>query len=344
MFVDPLPILSKGEVKSAIPYTMLKPISKAKYPAITKEEEAISLPLQTMCGAIFDAILVHMMNTVSSPEIWQPLKHTMVEALNRKKVPNTIKILKTTYGDTDIITLQEVSASFIEIAKKELGMKYFVVAPAEIDSVRDQNSVILLKKATFPNGPTTEVTKLVQEAFPTSKKIPVAVGDILSVTASDVDGIRYLISSFHGDTNGLATIPVLTAIQKAMSSNKDLSEHHFLFGLDANTYEKGVAGKKQDVLEFGKEYADFGLTSCWGDIPDPTNYTTYNARTYLQPQLNKACKSSEKEKYGDINPKDFILFSKDDFEVSSTWKVSTFTHVVIFISLFLFSSLLYFQI
>lgn len=323
MFTNPLPIQTKNGVESMIPYTMLKPISKAKYPAITDEEEAISIPLQTMCGAIFDAILVHMMNTVSKPDEWQPLKHTMVEALNRKKVPNTIGILQNAYGNQDVITLQEVSASFIEIARRELGEKYHVVAPAEIDAVRDQNSIILLNKHSFPNGPTAEVTGNVNAAFPEGVKVPVAIGDILAITATDMSGVRYLIASFHGDTNGLATIPVLTAIKKAMAADKDLNEHHLIFGLDANTYEKGAPGKKQDVTEFGQEYLKYDLTSCWGDMPDPSNYTTYNARTYLQPQLNKACKSTDKRQGGDINPKDFILFNKKDFSVARTWKDNT---------------------
>jgi hypothetical protein len=46
-------------------------------------------------------------------------------------------------------------------------------------------------------------------------------------------------------------------------------------------------------------------------------------RTYLQPQLNKACKQSEKRLNGDVNPKDFILFPKDTFRVVSTWKDNT---------------------
>jgi hypothetical protein len=65
------------------------------------------------------------------------------------------------------------------------------------------------------------------------------------------------------------------------------------------------------------------LTSAWGDVPNPKNYTTYNARTYLQPQLNKACKSNEKRSNGDVNPKDFILFAKRDFKVIQTWKDNT---------------------
>ena len=85
MFHDKLKIKGKKGVESRIPYEMLQQIKKAKYPDITEQEEKDSLPLQTMCGAIFDAILVHMMNTVTSPDIWQGLKRTMVENLNKKK-------------------------------------------------------------------------------------------------------------------------------------------------------------------------------------------------------------------------------------------------------------------
>jgi len=84
MFNDPLSIFSKEGNLSLVPYQMLKPIKKAKYPAITEVEEQVSLPLQTMCGAIFDAILVHMMNTVSTPDTWQPLKRTIVDSLNKQ--------------------------------------------------------------------------------------------------------------------------------------------------------------------------------------------------------------------------------------------------------------------
>ena len=38
---------------------------------------------------------------------------------------------------------------------------------------------------------------------------------------------------------------------------------------------------------------------CWGDAPDPTKHTTYNARTFLQPQLQKAARSTEKASKGD---------------------------------------------
>jgi len=44
--------------------------------------------------------------------------------------------------------------------------------------------------------------------------------------------------------------------------------------------------------------------------------TTYNARTYLQPQLNKAVRYAERatSSLADNNPKDFLLYSEGAFE------------------------------
>uniref|UniRef100_A0A7S2MCS3 Endonuclease/exonuclease/phosphatase domain-containing protein n=1 Tax=Helicotheca tamesis TaxID=374047 RepID=A0A7S2MCS3_9STRA len=324
MFKDTLKIpISETETQKSIPYEMLQPISKAKYPDITEDEEVRSLPLQTLCGAIFDCILVHMMNTLEDPSVWQGLKKTMVENLNKQKIPHTVEILQRSYQSSDIIALQEVSSSFVLTAQQHFENHFHVVPPNEIDATRDQNSILLLSKARFPDGPTSEITQLVHESFPPDVKVPVATGDILCITATDFYGDNYVIASFHGDTNGLATIPVVNAILQTMSSKPDLADHKLIFGLDANTYEHGEAGKKQDVLEFADYYVTQGLTSCWGDKPNPRNYTTFNARTYLQPQLNKACKSTEKREKGDVNPKDFILFAKDQFDVLQTLKDNT---------------------
>jgi len=303
---------------------MLQKIDRAKYPDITADEEELSLPLQTMCGAIFDAILVHMMNSVSSPDIWQPLKKTMVENLNKQKVPHTLKILSDIYSDSDIITLQEVSSSLIDQVKDgQLGKEYWITYPFDMDPVKDQNSVIMLKKTTFPSGAKKEITKNVRDSFPSGVKIPVSGGDINAITADDVDGMSYVIVSFHGDTNGLATIPVNDAIVKTMKDDPALAKHNLIFGLDANTYENAIPKKQQDVMEWGKSYTGHGLTSCWGDVPRKDNYSTYNSRTFLQPQLNKACKSTEKREKGDVNPKDFILFEQGKFKVVKTWKDNT---------------------
>ncbi|GKY94947.1 hypothetical protein MPSEU_000459400 [Mayamaea pseudoterrestris] len=323
MFDKPLEIEGKSGKEKLIPYQMLQPISKAKYPDIEEQEEKDSLPLQTLCGAIFDAILVHMMNTVSKPNVWQPLKQTMVENLNKKKVPHTLEILEKQYMDSDIIALQEVSQSFIEQARRTvIGKRFHVLAPADLDSTRDQNSVVCLNKQTFPVGMMQEITPSVAAAFPQGVKVPVAPGDIFALETKHADGSSYIVASFHGDTNGLATKPVVEAILQAMKNN-GMNDHKLIFGMDANTYEHATPGKQQDVLEFGESYVSLGLTSCWGDKPQPSNYTTYNARTFLQPQLNKACRQEEKREKGDVNPKDFILFKKNDFTVVETLKDNT---------------------
>lgn len=265
-----------------------------------------------------------MMNTVSKPDVWQPLKKKIVESLNKQKVPKTLEILEQEYAQADIINLQEVSTALINLAKASgLGKRYHIIAPSDMDATRDQNSIIMLKKDVFPNGASyNEITSDVVSNFPEGVKVPVANGDILAITTEDKDNERYVLASFHGDTNGLATIPVLDAIKKTMRLTKGMGSKKLIFGLDANTYEKG-SEKKQDVTKFGEAYRQYHLTSAWGDIPNPSNYTTYNARTYLQPQLNKACKSSEKRECGDVNPKDFILFPKEDFTLLSTVKDNT---------------------
>ena len=77
------------------------------------------------------------------------------------------------------------------------------------------------------------------------------------------------------------------------------------------------------MADFAAAFRAAGYSSCWGDFPDPNSPTTFNARTYLQPQLQKAAKSDEKVSKGDKNPKDFILFPKAGFEVLQARKDNT---------------------
>ena len=151
------------------------------------------------------------------------------------------------------------------------------------------------------------------------KSVPVAAGDLLLMAAEDVIGRKYLLASFHGDTNGLASLPVLAAVH---AFAKTMPDHALLFGLDANTHTIGTSSK-QGVLPFAEAFRADGYSSCWGDSPDPTSATTFNARTYLQPQLQKAAKSDEKVAKGDKNPKDFILFTKSAFELKAAAKDNT---------------------
>jgi hypothetical protein len=286
---------------------MLQPIVKAKYPAITETEESVSIPLQTLVMGIFDAILVHMVNKVE-PE-WASIRTSICEALNLRKNEHTLDIINTEYGDQDVFFMQEVGTGFISTLKNDerIGASYTVVEPAKLGK-RDQNSIILLRKSLFNTDTLVEHTTELN--FGEGVKAPVSSGDVLVITVDDRIGNKLMFASFHGDTNGLATIPVVTAVHNLAQSMTP--RPMLIFGLDANTYQHSKPGKTQDVLDFAKTYRSMGLTSCWGDTPDPGTYTTFNGRTYLQPQLNKAAKKEEVRVKGDVNPKDFILFYKGD--------------------------------
>ena len=92
--------------------------------------------------------------------------------------------------------------------------------------------------------------------------------------------------------------------------------------MQPHRYAKGSASK-QGVLEWAQDFVSKGYSSCWGDHPDPANHTTFNARTFLQAQLQKAARANEKVSKGDKNPKDFILFPASAFSVQATTKDNT---------------------
>jgi hypothetical protein len=331
------PPLALASGKTARPAELLGPISRAKYPALTEAEAAISRPLSVFALAAFDAILVHMLDHTSDGRHrarWQPLRAQMCDALNSKKNARIVEILAgPLYRDADVIFLQEVAAAFVETLRShsQLGGAFDVRLSASADGKREQNSAILLRKARFELPSAIERTSAFDVILAgAGADVPVAPGDVLALSINECPTFakaagrpaeRFLLGSFHGDTNGLATVPVVRAMQRLAASVGDLS---LLFGLDANTYARGGA-HTQDVLKFADEYARLGLSSCWGDRPDPANHTTFNARTYLQPQLNKAVKLSDLDKdgVGDKNPKDFILFHKGRHEVVRTAKDNT---------------------
>ena len=294
-------------------------IKRSKYPAITEEEEKISIPLQTLCLALFDAVLVHMINSVSSIETWHPIKIQIANALNMHKNENTIRVLEQTYSDYDLICLQEVSNMFLSELhdSKTLSSNFDLVLPPKLNR-RDQNSVLMLQKSRFSENRifdlTEEVMKEILSIVGDHGKSPVGDGDIVAAQVSSL-----MVASFHGDTNGLASIPVVRAVQRVASKRK----LRLVFGLDANTHRQ-ESKKKQGVTSFRDMYRDLNIDSCWGKmkiIPD----STFNGRTFLQAQLNKSVRSEDMKKarrntsytgsdWLDRNPKDFILFTSEHFK------------------------------
>jgi len=228
-------------------WQLFSKIKRSKYPAITEDEEKISIPLQTLCLALFDAVLVHMINSVSSVEIWHPIKIQIANALNMHKNENTIHVLEHSYKDLDLICLQEVSNMFLSELRgsKTLSERFDLVLPPKLNR-RDQNSVLLLRRSRFCEkycDLTNDVMKEILNAAE-DKKSPVGDGDIVAVQVSS-----YMIASFHGDTNGLASIPVVQAVHRVALKRR----LRLVFGLDANTH-RVVSKRKQDVDSFRDMY------------------------------------------------------------------------------------------
>ena len=136
--------------------------------------------------------------------------------------------------------------------------------------------VILLSKSFFVEDTIREHTHAVVDSF--HKSVPMANGDLYVLSVDDFLGRQYLLASFHGDTDGLATMPVFAAVHELAVSMPD---HRLVFGLDANTYEVGLPGQLK-MSQFASDFVSKGYSSCWGDTPDPGSHTTFNARTFLQ--------------------------------------------------------------
>ena len=318
-FLAPLTLPVKGgSTQAKLPCQLLSKIPRSKYPALSEEEEAMSLRLQTLCLAIFDAVLVHMLNVVSPSGEWLQLKRGILDALLHKKEARTVGILQAPpFMDSDVIFLQEVRTTNGLAAA--LANDYACVTPNP-PSKADQNSVILLRKSRFgPSVAAEDVTAAARALWP-KDGAKISDGDLLVIKAPDAHGNKFLLASFHGDTDGLGTSPTVAAVCALAAT---LPDYTVVFGLDANTYQKPKAGKQAGVATFLEEVANHGYAASCGSSTEVR--TTFCARTYLQPQLQKACKANEKKSKGDYNSKDYILFSSSSMAVSNYGAANTVT-------------------
>ena len=313
----------KGKSEPKPVWSMLTGIKKDKYPAITEEEEAVSIPLQLLCGAIFDATLVHMLNSVS-PGKWFPLKQSICESLVLRKTELQMGLLQTQYVGMDVIFLQEVAGVFVDKCETQpaIASVFHMMTPEQLDGKRDQNSVLLLSKQRWDVSEAVELTDAIVEQLDGSNKKSVAAGDLFALSCKEIiTGDIYLLVSFHGDTNGQASIPLLQAVHTVASSQS----LKLVVGIDANTYQPGTK-KLLPVQEFAAFCDEAGLSICWGSRPEElaaAGCTTYNARTYLQPQLNKAVGRAEVAGGEHRHLKDYLLCYASQGKFSNTLKDNT---------------------
>ena len=67
-----------------------------------------------------------------------------------------------------------------------------------------------------------------------------APDDVLVLSATDaLTKQTYVLASFHGDTDGLATVPVVKTMAQLLAKQPAGTRH--VFGMDANTYAVGSA-------------------------------------------------------------------------------------------------------
>ena len=167
-------------------------------------------------------------------------------------------------------------------------------------------SLVCLSTAAFDPATVIDVTEDAMAAVGDN----VAAGDLLVLRVTHRDGTPYLIASFHGDTDGLATLSTLRAVDGVAAKVDEQGRRAVvLFGLDANVYF--TPGSKQQGLKgFVDEFGKLGYASSWGEDHSTVGYTSFCARTFLQPQLQKAVRITERKTRGDVNLKDFILFPR----------------------------------
>eukprot|EP00756_Hemistasia_phaeocysticola_P004452 Hpha_TRINITY_DN12823_c0_g2::TRINITY_DN12823_c0_g2_i1::g.24250::m.24250 len=300
------------------------PLSHKKYPAVTPDEEKVSVPLQILCLAVFDAVTVYMMNQVD-PEKWEAKRAALAFSFGMTgKIERTLQVLARSYSDRDIVFLQETSVSFARAAG-EGGMQetHLVVPLDKPDTRRPQNSLILLSRKTFPDPQSQDVT----EAVLSGADAGLGQGDLLCSVVNSATGAKLLLASLHPDTNGLRTLPAVSAVAGYAVKHGLIP----VLGIDANAHWAGNPGEKLGVAEFDEALPKLGLTSTWSQEGRPAGgrLTTFNARTCLQSQTNKAVRSKDVEaaaewarraegegegsrpvnKAIDMHPKDFIIYS-----------------------------------
>jgi hypothetical protein len=80
MFEAALEVAVKGGgTASKRPCELITKVSRAKYPALSEEEEAMSVPLQALCLAVWDAVMLHIVCTLLPGGEWLGIKRSIVE-------------------------------------------------------------------------------------------------------------------------------------------------------------------------------------------------------------------------------------------------------------------------
>jgi hypothetical protein len=357
--------------------TLLLPISRAKYPAITRSEEEASIALQILCLALYDCIILHIVNSYSDgipspitqmnrstsasssssstsspsntktksapPGDWQKTRSLLAKSLIEDKVPRVAEILTRYSPGADVMFLQEASMHISGTLEAVFAEEFLLMSSS---SGRSQDSCILLRKnRCFDWYSAQDVTDLVVAKC----KVKISKGDLIVCQVPDrhQEDLEYILCSFHGDSNGISTIPVLEAVHLLCVELGAI----LILGMDANSHhqDRNNGDKESDdvlyVNTLREKITQYKMSSCWGGEENWLP-TTFHARTFIQPQLQKAAARDVVENMAglqgvlelnkpslqdtemnyelvDIHPKDVICCYSRDFIPKKTLRDNT---------------------
>jgi hypothetical protein len=256
-----------------------------------------------------------------------------VSELNEHKLEHTFEIIDSTYASFDICFLQETALVVkAQFEARPTTSALFECYMPELACDRNQNSTILLKRGWLTN--VVEVTaELMANASENEIDVNCGDGDLFALRGySPSTGEKYLLVSFHGDSNGLATPGVVAAVD-ALSSTEPFAQHRLIVGLDANAWEtekKGVMGYEtfMETLRASRLLCHLHTTptlpgatatdaasACSSSNPSLASAISSNiARTHLQPQFHKAVFLANVRSDSTAKPCDYILHRAAQFD------------------------------
>ena len=267
-------------------YSLITPVYRRKYSAITDAEQLISVPLQLLCLALLDATLVYVFNTVAFSS-WRAVRKHLFAALISNKFAKACSILAESYHNCDVVFLQEVSAKFVQDLRSHPSLfeRYFIIA-----GNCNHGSLILASRARFDEAGVEDATQRILTGLDGGVAAP---GDLAAASVAARDGAgRWLLASFHSDCDQLPSRPLLRALTNVAA--RHYGDHVLLAGLGANIETGPGAAPHQTAEGFAAFLRGEGLVSCWGSAPDPAAWTACSARTYVQPRPDLAAPTCER--------------------------------------------------
>jgi len=266
-----------GRLKDEFSYHGIQEDEKGKY----------SRPLQLMYLAAFDWVTIQMMNDIQKemrgPEegktafSWWDERKKAYQVQCAEKPQRTVEVLERLLqdADADVGFVQEAGKAFVQEWGKKKSRSFSLLQP---ETLGKQSSVILVHNERFKKGVRIDIT------VPNLK--PKQEGAVKQgLLAYQVEGMesppkKYLLVSFHGDSDGLLTTPVVKGLSNWLNENKDVIP---LFGMDANAHYENNDGKALGLEAFETSLEEAGLKSAF----ETASPTTLKFRTMVQAQPSK---------------------------------------------------------